>query len=276
MTEYAPVARNVFVTETEKFIAHHPLKTARLQHAKWRYLDNGRESKPVLVLLHGSRGNPYVFWRQFQGLGDDFRVISAGLPVLDDATKICEDLAQLLTQLGIEKVNILGSSIGGYFAQWFTHFHPQRVNKLFISSSIIDGRGFNNPSSFMSRFVLPFVPYSVIMRGFRKLETQDAKYADLVGYLENTVTGKLSSREIASRASAFHVSGAVPPLDFPDENITIIDCADEPYIDRAGQQRVVNRYAGARHYRLDEGHHFPYIFVSEIYNEIVRTEVSRP
>lgn len=267
------MVQNDYIADYSDFVSRNPLRTVELPHGTWRFLDNGREDRPVLVLLHGSRGNAYVFWRQFQGLGDDFRLISVGLPLHDDAADVCADLAQLLTLQGVDKINILGSSIGGYFAQWFTHFHPDRVGKLFISSSVVDGRGFNNPSPIIARFVLPFVPYPVIMRRLAKLETRDAKYQALIRFLEEKVTGNLSSREIAKRASAFHVSGAVPPLNIPNERITIIDCLDEPYVDQAAQQRVIERYPGAGHTRLNEGHHFPYIVVPEQYNAIVREAI---
>ena len=270
------VSGNKFIIESKAFVDQVPIRSIEIEGKAWHYLDNQNKDKPALLLLHGSRGTPHVFWNQFRALGADFRIISIHLPLSDNAKEICIDLSLFLQALSIEKVNILGTSIGGYFAQWFTYYFPEKVAKLFISSSIIDGEGFSNPPHFFSKFILPILPYALIKKGLKKEAQKSPAYRMLNQYIEAMIIDQLSSKELSKRALAFHTNGVIPELNIPSGDIVIIDCVDEPYIDRQAQQKVIEKYPGAKHYRLEKGHHFPYIIAAKEYNQILRREVKVP
>lgn len=49
--------------------------------------------------------------------------------------EVADDVAGLLTQLGIERAHVLGHSMGGMIAATFAARHPQRIDKLVLAGS---------------------------------------------------------------------------------------------------------------------------------------------
>ena len=102
---------------------------------------------PPLILLHGS-GPGATSWSNFKhnlpALSRRFRVLAVDQPgygLSDKPPFTREDsvfkvtsraLAGLLDELGIEKVDFIGNSLGGANALKFTLDHPTRVGKLVL------------------------------------------------------------------------------------------------------------------------------------------------
>jgi 2-hydroxy-6-oxonona-2,4-dienedioate hydrolase len=124
---------------------------------KIHYNDAGQGSRTV-VMLHGS-GPGATGWANFnrnvEPLVDaGYRVILMDCPGWGDSdTIVCTGsrselnarvLAGLLEQLRIERVDIIGNSMGGHSATAFALAHPQRVGKL-----VLMGGGTGGPSQFV-------------------------------------------------------------------------------------------------------------------------------
>ena len=104
----------------------------------------GDEYKPSLLLLHGIGGDHKMWHMQkdfFENKG--FRVIIPDLLAhgksskvetlcLDDWSKQLEDL---MNYLKVDKVTLIGVSMGGVIAQHFAVSNPNRVERLIISDS---------------------------------------------------------------------------------------------------------------------------------------------
>jgi pimeloyl-ACP methyl ester carboxylesterase len=115
------------------------------QGDRFSYMEAGKADAPVVLLLHGVGANS-MHWRyQLAGLSDRYRVIAWNAPgyMLTDAfakdTPDCKDYAQsvadFLTALKIERVNIVGNSFGSRVAQCFAMHHPDRVIKLAMTGT---------------------------------------------------------------------------------------------------------------------------------------------
>jgi pimeloyl-ACP methyl ester carboxylesterase len=52
-----------------------------------------------------------------------------------DLAKLADDAARIIEMLGIERVNVLGWSMGGFIAQRLALQHPDRINKLILLST---------------------------------------------------------------------------------------------------------------------------------------------
>lgn len=122
------------------------LTTKRVK-SRMSYLQNfkyelqGPDNAPKLVFLHGVMGSG-ANWRkitpQFQ---KDFRILtydqrghgwSFKPPSGYAPEDYSEDLRKILDELGWEKINLVGHSMGGRNALRFTHDYPHRVEKLVI------------------------------------------------------------------------------------------------------------------------------------------------
>ncbi|HIW69297.1 MAG TPA: alpha/beta fold hydrolase [Candidatus Dietzia intestinipullorum] len=120
---------------------HEPeLKELPTENGTLRYRESGEG--PPLVLLHGS-GPGVTGWRNFAGImpafAEHFRTFVLEFPgfgVSDDVdTPHPMVAAQTATRdfmdgMGLEKVHLLGNSMGGFIATAFAAVFPERVDKL--------------------------------------------------------------------------------------------------------------------------------------------------
>jgi pimeloyl-ACP methyl ester carboxylesterase len=101
-----------------------------------------RERVPTVVLLHGFGSSLHTWEDWVPVLSQDFRVIRYDLPgsglTGPDARGDYTDargivvLLDLLNHLGIQKISLIGHSIGGRLAWNFAAAHPERIEKLVL------------------------------------------------------------------------------------------------------------------------------------------------
>src|SRR6476619_6564799 len=107
---------------------------------RWSYMEAGRAGAPAIVLLHGVGANS-MHWRyQLAGLSDAFHVVAWNAPgyVLSDPFRKdwpdCRDyadaLADFLTVMKLDRVNLVGTSFGSRVGQCFAMHYPDRVIRL--------------------------------------------------------------------------------------------------------------------------------------------------
>lgn len=117
--------------------------TARLSYGDMRYLDRG--SGDVILSAHGMFGGFDQALDTCEGFGEQFRIIAPsrfgylGSDVRGDGTPAeqAAAFAELLDHLGIEKVFVLGASVGGTIAIRFALDYPERTKGLILLSSVM-------------------------------------------------------------------------------------------------------------------------------------------
>lgn len=109
------------------------------------YRDLGPRGAPVLLLLHGSPGRKENFAGLAEPLAERFRVIIPDLPGFGASQRDVDDvsilahgraLGALLETLGVERVHVVGFSMGGGPALHLADLAPDRVASLTLLSSI--------------------------------------------------------------------------------------------------------------------------------------------
>ncbi|RXY99681.1 alpha/beta fold hydrolase [Fictibacillus sp. S7] len=110
------------------------LKTANLDKRKLAYIDEGKGE--AIVLLHGFCGS-HEYWEEVvPKLAKEYRVIAPDLrghgksSVSDSACAVedfSEDIKDLLGHLGLDKVTMLGHSLGGYITLAFADHQSNRL-----------------------------------------------------------------------------------------------------------------------------------------------------
>ncbi|MCW2990968.1 MAG: 2-hydroxy-6-oxo-6-phenylhexa-2,4-dienoate hydrolase [Solirubrobacterales bacterium] len=98
---------------------------------------------PALVLLHGTGGHAEAYLRNIRALSARFRVIAYDMvghgytdrPDEPYTLDVYSDhLVALLDALGIERAHLSGESLGGWVAAWFAQAHPERVDRLILTT----------------------------------------------------------------------------------------------------------------------------------------------
>lgn len=100
------------------------------------------QGEPV-VLLHGFTGSTATWSSLVTTLVSDFQVITIDLPghgktKVDTAKTMldcCADIKSIIDQLGLEKIHLLGYSMGGRTALSFAMFYPERLYSLILESA---------------------------------------------------------------------------------------------------------------------------------------------
>jgi pimeloyl-ACP methyl ester carboxylesterase len=99
---------------------------------------------PALVFAHGLGGNHLVWWQQVPYFRERYTCITydapgfgvSGEPPGEDWTFV-DCLAGLLDTLEIDRVRLIGQSMGGVSVLPFTLRHPERVAALVMSSTML-------------------------------------------------------------------------------------------------------------------------------------------
>jgi 2-hydroxy-6-oxonona-2,4-dienedioate hydrolase len=96
-----------------------------------------------LILLHGTGGHAEAYLRNLASLSERFHVIAYDMVGHGFSDKpdhpytldvYASQLAGLLDALGIERAHLSGESLGGWVVAWFAARHPERVDKLILTT----------------------------------------------------------------------------------------------------------------------------------------------
>lgn len=103
---------------------------------------------PPLLLMHGAEADHSMFNALVPLLADDFTVIaydqrdSGGTrnpPVGYGFEELADDAAALIAALGYTRSHVFGTSFGGVIAQALASRHPERIDRLILSSTFRGG-----------------------------------------------------------------------------------------------------------------------------------------
>ena len=110
---------------------------------KLHYLDFGNPSKPPLVCIHGLSGNAHNFDGLAPHLMNDHHVMSIDVRGRGDSQwgppgeytppVYVSDLALMLDALELDRVTLIGTSMGGIISMIFAGGYPQRVERLVLN-----------------------------------------------------------------------------------------------------------------------------------------------
>lgn len=125
------------------------MPTVQLRDIVTYYEEHG--SGDPLVLIMGLGGDLQAWARQVPALAKHFRVITfdnrgAGRTSAPDKpysiAGMADDTVALMDQLGIERADVLGLSMGGMIAQELALAHPGRVNRLILLATAPNIEGY--------------------------------------------------------------------------------------------------------------------------------------
>jgi pimeloyl-ACP methyl ester carboxylesterase len=161
------------------------------------YLDHGDRAQPPLICLHGLSGNAHRFDGLAAHLAADWRMIALdvrgrgdsawGPPGDYNATVYTSDLALLIDALGLARVALIGTSMGGSIAMMYAGGYPDRVERLVLNDigPEIDSAGVARITDYMTAAPANFASLADVAAYYREnypalREAPDAELLEFV------------------------------------------------------------------------------------------------
>lgn len=112
---------NALMAARDAVLSCHPARRVALNGRDWGLIDTGGPGEPVLF-LPGTLGRADAFFARIEALAPHRRVLSVSHPASGGVREWAGDRAARLGGMG--KVAVLGSSLGGYLAQYLARRIP--------------------------------------------------------------------------------------------------------------------------------------------------------
>jgi pimeloyl-ACP methyl ester carboxylesterase len=147
---------------------------------KLHYLDFGNASKPALVCIHGLSGNAHSFDGLGPHLSGAYHVLSIDVrgrgdsewgPANDyNAPTYVSDLAAMLEALRIDRVTLVGTSMGGMISMAYAGGYPERVAKLVLNDvgPEVDQTGIKRITEYMTTAPAAFANLAAVAAYYRE------------------------------------------------------------------------------------------------------------
>ena len=241
---------------------------------RWGIIRAG-EQGPALLMLPGTLGRASIFWQQIELLAKKAKIVSVSYPANYNIIAWAEDLVRILDKFGIERTNIMGSSLGGYLAQIFAARFPDRIDRLIAANTLSSNKVFVTKQPYASD--LANLPFKTIRQGFFKglKEREQVRpfERNLYPLLYGEVAGGIPARNLRARLLALKHAPPIPEISLSPDRIAVIESADDPLIDPQIQQGVRSFLSPATVYRFNNGGHFPYVIQPTAYLSILQEQL---
>jgi len=152
LNKYAPSVAALIGLAIERRLARLSWDSASIPGADMPYLEGGRGD--TIVLLHGFGADKDNFIRLAVHLTRHYHVVIPDLPAFGEASRHPDadysiaaqatNLHAFLYKLGLDRVHLGGSSMGGFIATEFAARYPERVASLWLLSAAGTAAGLNS------------------------------------------------------------------------------------------------------------------------------------
>lgn len=256
-----------------------PTQTLELNGQSWKYLIEGN-GEETIVFLHGMAGSYDFWWQQINAFKDQYRIVSVTYPPVNSLSEMGNAIIAILNQNKIEKVNIVGSSLGGYFAQYLLATYPNRIKKAVFGNTFPPNELLEkqNPKMItLAKIVPEWLMMYFLRQGLYKNVIPAAQNDPLTAatLLENTY-GKMSKAQFIARYNC--VVDKFKPI-YSSQNkvpILIFEADNDPLVPLELRKNLKQWYPSAQVYNFHNKGHFPYLNSKEEYNRILRAFLEQP
>jgi len=250
----------------------HPVQTLDVEGVEWEYLVLG-DSFETILFLHGMTGAYDIWWQQMEALQDEYRVISVTYPAVDSLEDLEQGVMAILEEERVEHFYVVGTSLGGYFAQYLVTREPHDIWGVVFANTFPP----NDIIAENNRTIgtlLPYLPEWLVMNvlsgSMRESVYPASDYSELVLAfgLEQTY-GRMSKAQVVGR---FHC--VVEPFEAPNmavlgTPVMIIEADNDPLVEEALREQLKATYPTAEVVSLSNGH-FPYLSMPDEYTDYLR------
>ena len=192
----------------------HPLRTLDVRGVEWEYLSLG-DGPETILFLHGMTGAYDIWWQQMEALQDEYRVISVTYPAVDSLEEMEQAVMAILDAEGVEHFYVVGSSLGGYFAQYLVNRHPNEILGVVFANTFPPNDIIAENNKTIGA-LLPYFPEWLVMNvlsgSIRESVYPASDYSELVlAYGLEQTYGRMSKAQVVGRSIVWSTR-SMPPI----------------------------------------------------------------
>jgi pimeloyl-ACP methyl ester carboxylesterase len=274
---YAKVDAGI-TASLQRFRAEHPAKSVKVNGVAWEYAVSGKGQETILF-LHGMTGAYDIWWQQMEDLQDHYRVISVTYPAVDSLEKLSEGVLGIVDAEGVERMHIVGTSLGGYLAQYLVAHHPDRVLRAVFANTFPPNDLIAEKNKTIGA-ALPFLPEWLVMNVLRDSFVKSIYPASgnnelTLAFLMEVGSGRMSKAQVVGRYHCVVQPFTAPDLSVLKVPVLIIEADNDPLVEKALREQLKSTYPSARVRTLSSGH-FPYLNRSTGFTDIIAASIGEP
>jgi maspardin len=249
-----------------------PVRQIEANGLSWKYVTLG-EGKQTILFLHGLAGSHDIWWQQIVALQDRYRLVSVTYAAADSLAAMAEGLLAILAENQIERVSVVGSSLGGYLAQYLLAAHPDRIERAVLANTFppneVIARTYRLPTALLP-YASEWLVMAVMRASYRLQIYPSSGHSELVlAFLREMSYGGMRKTDIIGRYQAVTEPFAPATSAAQKVPVLIIEADNDPLIPPQLRQQLRETYPEAAVHTLSGAGHFPYLNRPEVYTQIL-------
>ncbi|VAV89956.1 hypothetical protein MNBD_ACTINO01-50 [hydrothermal vent metagenome] len=258
----------------EEFRSRYDIKETTIGGTLWRYRVTGDGA--AILLLHGMAGNADIWFQQIDALSATRKVVAVTYPRVNTLAALAAGIDGVLTAEGVETYTVVGSSLGGYLAQYLVATESHRVTaavfaNTFPPNPVIAKRSKNLvtlagvlPPSFVRAFLARNVERMLVPAGDGSplLHRLLMEQFDEPGFKEAFLD--------RYRCVIYPFEPTQPSIP-----VSLISANNDPLVPQELSKVLCETYPDATTYEFDGGGHFPYVNRPDEYTSILERFLSQ-
>ncbi len=256
----------------QAFRKQHPHRQLTVNGVVWNYISVG-DGDETIVFLHGMGGGYDIWWQQIEALQNRCRVIAPTYPPVPRLDLLRRGILAILAHEHVDQFNIVGSSLGGYLAQYLVSKDSDRIKKAVFANTFPPNDIIREKSRVTAK-LLPLLPEWMVMRNLRKT-TLTAIYPAsgnsklVAAYMLEQSYGMMRKVQFVARFFCVLDSFAAPNLAGCGVEVLIIEADNDPLVARPLRKMLKTTYPSVTVKTLSAAGHFPYLNQPEAYTNIL-------
>lgn len=242
--------------------------------SRWQYRIAGEGS--TLLLLHGMAGSSDIWFQQIDALSRTRRVIAVTYPQVSTLASMRTGINGVLAAEDVEEYAVIGSSLGGYLAQYLVAIDGDRITaavfaNTFPPNPLIAKRSKNLAT--LARALPEALIKVFLRRNAEHMLVPAGDDSELLRRLLMEPHGEPDFKALFLDRYRCVVEPFEPVR--PTMPVLLISSDNDPLVPQELSEDLWSKYPDASTYEFDGGGHFPYVNRPDEYTSVLERFLSQ-
>ena len=264
------------VDSLRAFRKAHPPRTRSIDGVDWTYITAGHGNDAILF-LHGMTGAHDIWWQQMDALADRYRMVAVTYPPVKSLEALEKGILIIADAEGIDRFNVVGTSLGGYLTQYLLFRHPERIQRAVLSNTFPPNDLIAENNRITGK-VLPLLPEWLLLRVFRSnfkntIYPTSGNDELTLAFLNEIGYGRMNKEQLVER---YHCVIEKFPATPAAVRTMIIESDNDPLVAPQLRKQLKTDILARTIHTFSGAGHFPYLNKPHAYTRLLVDFFSEP